>query len=47
MVYYIDTNQKLFTKSIQTKVNVVPAISLDKNLLTNGNGTIDSPYEME
>ena len=47
MVYYIDTNQKLFTKSIQTKVNVVPAISLDKELLTIGNGTIDSPYEME
>ena len=47
MVYYIDTNQKLFTKSIQTKVNIVPAISLDKDLLTKGNGTIDSPYEME
>ena len=47
MVYYINSNQKLFTKSIQTKVNVVPTISIEKDLLTKGNGTIDSPYEME
>ena len=47
MVYYIDNSQKLFTKSIQTKVNVVPTISIDKELLTKGNGTINSPYEME
>jgi len=47
MVYSINKNQKLFTKSIQTKLNVVPAISLEKELLTKGNGTIDSPYEME
>ena len=47
MIYYIDNNQKLFTKSIQTKVNVVPTISIDKELLPKGNGTIDNPYEME
>ena len=47
MVYTINSNQKLYTKNIQTKINVVPAISLDKELLTKGNGTIDSPYEME
>ena len=46
-VYTIQSNQKLYTKNIQTKVNVVPAISIDKELLTKGNGTIDSPYEME
>ena len=47
MVYSISSNQKLFGKSIQSKINVVPAISLDKNLLTKGNGTINSPFEME
>lgn len=47
MVYTINSNQKLYTKNIQTKVNVVPTISLDKELLTKGNGTINSPYEME
>ena len=47
MVYTIDSSQKLSTKNIQTKINVVPTISLDKNLLTKGKGTIDSPYEME
>ena len=47
MVYTINSNQKLYTKNIQTKVNVVPAIGLEKELLTKGNGTIDSPYEME
>lgn len=47
MVYAISSNQKLFGKTIQNKINVVPAISLDKSLLTKGNGTIDSPYEME
>lgn len=46
-VYTIQSNQKLYTKNIQTKTNVVPAISIDKDLLTKGNGTIDSPYEME
>ena len=46
-VYTIQSNQKLYTKNIQTKVNVVPAISIDKELLTKGNGTINSPYEME
>lgn len=47
MIYTINSNQKLYTKNIQTKINIIPAISLDKELLTKGNGTIDSPYEME
>lgn len=46
-VYAINSSQKLYSKDIQSKINVVPAISLDKDLLTKGNGTIDSPYEME
>ena len=47
MIYIINSNQKLYTKNIQNKLNVVPTISLDKDLLTKGNGTINSPYEME
>ena len=47
MVYAISKNKKLYGKSIQSQINVVPAISLDKTLLTKGNGTIESPYEME
>ena len=47
MVYSISSNQKTHDKSIYTKTNVVPAISLDKELLTKGNGTIHNPYEME
>jgi len=47
MVYTINSSQKLYGKNIQNQINVVPVISLEKDLLTKGNGTIDSPYEME
>ena len=47
MVYYITKDKKLFTKQVTNSLPVVPAISLDKNLLKKGNGTKDSPYEME
>ena len=47
MVYTIKSNQKVYTKTIDNKINVVPAISLDKSLLTKGTGTYDSPLEME
>jgi len=45
--YTIQENKQLYTKHIGQKINVVPTISIDKNLLTKGNGTKDSPYEME
>lgn len=47
MVYTINSSQKIYGKNIQNKLNVVPAISINKDLLTKGNGTIESPYEME
>lgn len=47
MVYAIRNNKKISTKYITTEINVVPVISLEKSLLTEGNGTFDSPYEME
>ena len=46
-MYTIESNQKVYTKNIRSKSNVLPAISLEKSLLTKGKGTIDSPYEME
>ena len=46
-VYTIQKNKKLYTKSIASEINVVPVMSIDKDLLTKGNGTISSPYEME
>ncbi len=47
MIYIIKDNKKPVTKYMTSELNVVPAISLNKNLLTKGNGTKDSPYEME
>lgn len=46
-VYTIQTGKKLYSKHISGKLAVVPTISLEKNLLTKGNGTYDSPFEME
>ena len=46
-VYMINEDKKLYTRQISTELNVVPVISIEKKLLTKGNGTSDSPYEME
>lgn len=46
-VYVIQSDKKMYMKQISSKSNVVPTISLDKDLLTKGNGTINSPYEVE
>lgn len=47
MVYSITANKKLSTKYITNELAIVPTISIDKALLTTGNGTLESPYEME
>ena len=47
MVYMITKDKKLYTKQIGSSINVIPTISIEKNILTKGNGTIDSPFEME
>lgn len=46
-VYSISKYGKVSTKNIGTNLNVVPTISINKDLLTKGNGTINSPFEME
>ena len=47
LIYTINSNQKLFTKTVSTKVNVVPTISINKSLLTKGTGLYEEPFEME
>ena len=46
MVYLINDDRKVYARQIGASVNVIPTISLDKKLLTKGNGTKDSPLEM-
>lgn len=46
-VYVINNNKKIYAKHVSSNSNVVPTISIDKDLLKKGNGTIDSPFEME
>ena len=47
LIYVNLANQKLYTRSVQAEFKIVPTISIDKDLLKKGNGTIDSPFEME
>lgn len=46
MVYTISSNQKASTKSITGKMKIVPTLSINKNLLTNGDGNKDNPYKI-
>ena len=46
-IYTISSNAKVHTNSIQTKNYIIPTISIDKELLTKGTGTLESPLEME
>ena len=46
-VYIVNNNKKSTTKSVGNRLNVVPTITIDSTILTKGNGTIDSPLEME
>ena len=47
MVYTITKDKKIYAKQVSSSSNIVPTISLDKKLLTKGNGTKESPFEME
>ena len=46
-VYVFQNDFKLYTKSSSTSLKIVPVISIDKNKLTKGTGTIDNPFEVE
>lgn len=46
-VYTIEKSANFSSKSVNGNSYVVPCISIEKDILTKGKGTIDSPYEME
>ena len=46
-IYTINKNGTLNKRSVSYNSNIVPCININKNILTKGNGTIDTPYEME
>lgn len=46
-IYTIDNNGTLNKKTVTNTNNIVPCISINNNILTKGQGTIDNPYEME
>lgn len=47
LIYVMQDDYKLYTKVASTNLKIIPVISLDKNSLTKGNGTEESPYEVE
>ena len=47
VMYTMQKNKKIYTKSVHSKINIVPTISLDTDMLKKGKGTLESPYEME
>lgn len=46
-IYVYNNNGTITDQRVTSKANVVPTISIDKNILTKGTGTIDDPYGME
>lgn len=47
LVYVMQNDFKLYTKASTSNLKIVPVISIKKELLTKGNGTLESPYEVE
>ena len=47
LIYSISKNQKATTKSITGKIKITPTLSIDKELLTSGDGTKDNPYKID
>lgn len=46
MIYTMQNDFKVYTKVSTTNLKIVPVIAIKKDLLTNGNGTKNSPYEV-
>ena len=46
-MYVIRNNFEIYTKVSTSNLNVVPVISINKNLLTTGIGSLESPLEVE
>ena len=46
LMYIMKNDFKLYTEVATSNLRVIPVISINKNLLTSGDGTIDSPLEV-
>lgn len=46
-IYVFQNDFKLYTKTVTTSLKIVPTITIDKNILTKGTGTINDPLEVE
>lgn len=47
LVYTLQNDFKAYTKISTTALKIVPTISIKKDLLKNGNGTKNNPYEVQ
>lgn len=45
-MYVIRSNFEIYTKNSSSNLNIVPVISINKNLLTQGEGTLNNPLEV-
>ena len=45
MIYTINNNGSLNKKNVTYSSNIVPTISINKNILTKGEGSLNKPYE--
>ena len=46
LIYVMKNDFKLYTKVGTTNLKIIPVISINKNLLTTGTGTIENPLEV-
>ena len=46
LMYVMKNDFKLYTEVATTNLRIIPVISIDKNVLTKGEGTKDSPLEV-
>ena len=47
LVYVMQDDYKVYTKVSTTNLRIIPTTSIEKSLLTKGNGTENNPYEVE
>ena len=47
LIYIQEDDYKLYTKVSTTNLKIIPTIEINKDILTKGNGTQESPYEVE
>ncbi len=46
LMYVMNNNFKVTNTTLTDELSIIPVISINKNILSKGNGTIESPYEV-